>query len=148
MGTIARGRGAGLEKYSLCGGACHSRPGPRAAGWAVLPQLQGLGRGAPEPAPGPLGCLKLHSHLPGVALQHSPTERTAISSSQPMSNPESAQHRLNQGPKKKKKKPVLTFAHLSAHLVVLGPHCPTDPCVFQRPESPAQTSATASIQQL
>lgn len=72
MGTIARGRGAGLEKYSLCGGACHSRPGPRAAGWALLPQLQGLGRRAPEPAPGPLGCLKLHSHLPCVTLLLSP----------------------------------------------------------------------------
>lgn len=139
MGTIARGRGAGLEKYSLCGGACHSRPRPRAAGWAVLPQLQGLGRGAPEPAPGPLGRLYLHSHLPGVTL-----ERTAVSSSQPMSNPESAQHRLNQGPKKT----ALGFAHLSAHLVVLGPQCPTDPCGFQRPESPAQTPATAPTQQL
>jgi hypothetical protein len=41
MGTIARGRGASLEKYSLCGGACHSPPGTSGGGaQARSPQLQ------------------------------------------------------------------------------------------------------------
>lgn len=145
MGTIARGRGAGLEKYSLCGGACHSRPGPRTAGWALLPQLPGLGRGAPEPAPGLLlDRLKLHSHFPRVTLQHSPDRayssliltaniQSRVCTTQAQSRPE---------------KTALSFAHLSAHLVVLGPHCPKIPCGFQRSEPLAQTSATAPTQQL
>lgn len=76
MGTIARRRGAGLEKYSLCGGACHSRPGPRAAGWALSSQLQRFGGGAPGPGPGPLGILEVpqNSRWPGVTLQHSPDQ--------------------------------------------------------------------------
>lgn len=138
MGTIARGRGAGLEKYSLCGGACHSRPGPRAAGWALLPQLQGLGRWAPEPAPGLLDRLKLHSHLPGVTLQHSPDRAYSglilTANVQPRVCTTQAQSRPE--------KIALSFVHLSAHLVVLGPHCPTDPYGFQRSEPLAQTSAS------
>lgn len=47
------------------------------------------------------------------------TERTAVSSSQPM-QPRVTQHRLSQGPRKL----ALSFAHRSVHLVVLGPHCP------------------------
>lgn len=152
MGTIARGRGAGLEKYSLCGGACHSRPGPRAAGWALLPQLQSLGRGAPEPAPGPLGCLKLHSLLPRVTLQHSPAG-PSIQPSHPHSQSPS-QSLLNTGSIEAQKKPKpkpktsLSFAHLSAHLLVQGPHCRTDLSGFPRPEPPARKSATAPTQQL
>ncbi|MEJ1279669.1 hypothetical protein NN561_010603 [Cricetulus griseus] len=142
MGTIARGRGTGLEKYSLCGGACHSRPGPRAAGWALSSQLQCFGRGAPGPGPGPLGILKVpkqplaRCHSPALS---GPGAQRSVSSSQPMSNPESAQQRLEQGPK-----PDLPFAHLWAHAVVLGAHCPTDPCGFQKPVPLAQTPATAS----
>lgn len=80
-----------------------------------------------------------------VSLSSTPrTERTAVSSSQPMSSPESAQHRLNQGPKKT----ALSVAHLSAYLDVLDSHCPIDPCGFQRSEPLAQTSATAPTPQL
>lgn len=144
MGTIARGRGAGLEKYSLCGGACHSQPGPRAAGWALLPQLQGLGGGAPEPAPRLLDRLKLHSHLPGVTLQHSPDRAYSglilTANVQPRVCTTQAQSRPE--------KTALSFVHLSAPLVVLDPHCPTDPCGFQRSEPLAQTSTTAPTQQL
>lgn len=79
-----------------------------------------------------------------VSLSSIPqTRHTELSSSQSMSSPESAQHRLKQGSKM-----TLHFAHLSVHLVALGTHCPTDPCRFQKPVPRAQTQATAPIAQL
>lgn len=73
MGTIASGRGAGLEKYSLCGGACHSRPGPRRrAGLcrssckALAEESQGQNRDPWVFSNSP------NSHSPGVTVLHSP----------------------------------------------------------------------------
>ncbi|XP_048210757.1 collagen alpha-1(III) chain-like [Perognathus longimembris pacificus] len=62
MGTIKRGRGASLEKYSLCGGAGPSRPGPGQRDAGSRPRrpraqpgaprhLEGARPGAPAPPP-------------------------------------------------------------------------------------------------
>lgn len=135
------GRGPGKiqplwRRVSLTTGSSGGRLG------SVAPAARPWRRGLRTRTPG-------HSQTPQtatrrVSLSSTPrTRRTEVSSSQPVSSPESAQHRLKQG-----QKMALRFARLSAHLVALDTHCPTDACRFQKPVPLAQTPATAPTAQL
>lgn len=139
MGTIARGRGAGLEKYSLCGGACHSRPGP--LGWRAglcCPSCKALAEGPQSQHQDPWAV--------STSTVTCPVSLSSVQPSHPHSQcPTQSQH--NTGSIKARKKTALGFAHLPAHPFVLGPQYPTDSCGFQRPESSAQTPATTPTQQ-
>lgn len=121
----------------------------------------GLGSVAPAAKPWPRGP-RASTRTPGlsqtpqslarVTLQHSPAG-PSIQPSHPHSQSPS-QSLLNTGSieaqktPKPKPKTSLSFAHLSAHLLVQGPHCRTDLSGFPRPEPPARKSATAPTQQL